>query len=118
MKAMLNVRIPSKAKRMLELQAEREHLSLAQYVEKHFQLLSEAGVIKVEDDPVKIQARQHAAWFVSIIGPMIESTAETFFIHGHKHGVEAGIKMEQARMLDKIKEIPKQMQKPEEKKHE
>jgi hypothetical protein len=33
-------------------------------------------------------ANEHARWFVSIVGPIIESTAATFFEHGHKHGVE------------------------------
>lgn len=44
-------------------------------------------------------AEEHAEWFVSIIMPMIKSTAKTFYVHGHKHSMAEGIKFEQDRIL-------------------
>jgi hypothetical protein len=47
-------------------------------------------------------AKEHARWFVGIVSPMIESTAQTFFEHGYKHGKEAGLTDEEKVMVGEI----------------
>lgn len=46
-------------------------------------------------------AAEHAEWFVDIITPMIRSTAQTFFEHGHKHGREYEQKLVLERLISK-----------------
>lgn len=56
----------------------------------------------MKEKSVEQIAEEHAEWFVSIIAPMIKSTAQTFFEHGYKHGKEEGLTDEERIMVGEI----------------
>ena len=57
-------------------------------------------------------AAEHAEWFVSIITPMIRSTAQTFFEHGYKHGREFEQKEVMKRLITQLPRIGKKLIEP------